>query len=80
LVFVVTIPLLSVVVFGIMLITMPLYKKVQSDLDRVLLITRENLMGARVIRAFNKEQDEVRHFEKSNQELTDAQKYVGKLS
>lgn len=80
LVFVVTIPLLSVVVFGIMLITMPLYKKVQSNLDRVLLITRENLMGARVIRAFNKERDEVRHFEKSNQELTDAQKYVGKLS
>ena len=55
LVFVVTIPLLSVVVFGIMLITMPLYKKVQADLDKVLLITRENLVGARVIRAFNKE-------------------------
>lgn len=80
LVFVVAIPLLSVVVFGIMLITMPLYKKVQADLDRVLLITRENLMGARVIRAFNKEIDEERSFKKSNQELTDAQKYVGKLS
>lgn len=80
LVFVVAIPLLSVVVFGIMLITMPLYKKVQADLDRVLLITRENLMGARVIRAFNKEMDEERRFKKSNQELTDAQKYVGKLS
>ncbi len=80
LVFVVTIPLLSVVVFGIMLITMPLYKKVQADLDKVLLITRENLVGARVIRAFNKERSEERHFEKSNQELTDAQKYVGKLS
>lgn len=79
-VFVVAIPLLSVVVFGIMLITMPLYKKVQSDLDRVLLITRENLMGARVIRAFNKERYEQQNFEKSNQELTDAQKYVGKLS
>lgn len=80
LVFVVMVPLLSVVVFGIMLITMPLYKKVQADLDRVLLITRENLMGARVIRAFNKEMDEERSFKKSNQELTDAQKYVGKLS
>ncbi len=80
LVFVVTIPLLSVVVFGIMLVTMPLYKKVQADLDKVLLITRENLVGARVIRAFNKERSEERHFEKSNQELTDAQKYVGKLS
>lgn len=79
-VFVVAIPLLSVVVFGIMLITMPLYKNVQSDLDRVLLITRENLMGARVIRAFNKERYEQQNFEKSNQELTDAQKYVGKLS
>lgn len=80
LVFVVAIPLLSIVVFGIMLITMPLYKKVQSDLDRVLLVTRENLMGARVIRAFNKEKYEQQNFEKSNQELTDAQKYVGKLS
>lgn len=79
-VFVVAIPLLSVVVFGIMLVTMPLYKKVQSDLDKVLLITRENLMGARVIRAFNKEKSEERYFERSNQELTDAQKYVGKLS
>lgn len=80
LVFVVAIPLLSVVVFGIMLVTMPLYKKVQSHLDRVLLITRENLMGARVIRAFNKEKSEERLFQKNNQELTDAQKYVGKLS
>ena len=59
LVFVVTIPLLSVVVFGIMLVTMPLYKKVQSNLDSVLLATRENLTGARVIRAFNKEEDEI---------------------
>lgn len=79
-VFVVAIPLLSVVVFGIMLITMPLYKKVQSDLEKILLITRENLVGARVIRAFNKEKSEERYFEKSNQELTDAQKYVGRLS
>ena len=58
LIFVVTIPLLSVVVFGIMLITMPLYRKVQANLDKVLLVTRENLTGARVIRAFNKEDSE----------------------
>lgn len=80
LVFVVTIPLLSVVVFGIMLITMPLYKKVQESLDRVLLVTRENLTGARVIRAFNKENDERERFEKGNQLLTDAQKFVGRIS
>ena len=55
-IFVVTIPLLSVVVFGIMLLTMPLYKKVQAGLDGILGSTRENLTGARVIRAFNKEQ------------------------
>ncbi len=54
-IFVITIPLLSVVVFGIMLSSIPLYKKVQSQLDRVLGITRENLTGVRVIRAFNKE-------------------------
>ena len=69
LVFVVTIPLLSVIVFGVMLITMPLYKKVQAHLDQVLLVTRENLTGARVIRAFNKEEDEKKHFEESNQLL-----------
>lgn len=79
-VFAVAIPLLSVVVFGIMLVTMPLYKRVQADLDKVLLITRENLVGARVIRAFNKEKSEERYFKKNNQELTDAQKYVGRLS
>ena len=80
LVFVVTIPLLSVVVFGIMLITMPLYRKVQSNLDAVLGITRENLTGVRVIRAFNKEADERQRFEQQNQMLTDAQKFVGKIS
>lgn len=79
-VFVVTIPLLSIIVFGIMLITMPLYKKVQADLDHVLLVTRENLAGARVIRAFNKEKDEKERFEESNQLLTDAQKFVGRIS
>ena len=80
LIFVVVIPFLSVVVFGIMLITLPLYKKVQSDLDSVLLTTRENLAGARVIRAFNKETDEREKFERENQALTDAQKFVGRIS
>ena len=80
LVFVVAIPLLSLVVFGIMLITMPLYRKVQSNLDAVLGITRENLTGVRVIRAFNKEADERQRFEQQNQMLTDAQKFVGKIS
>ena len=80
LIFVVVIPLLSVIVFGIMLITMPLYKKVQSHLDSVLLATRENLAGARVIRAFNKEADERERVESENQALTDAQKFVGRIS
>lgn len=80
LVFVVTIPLLSLIVFGIMLVTMPMYKKVQADLDQLLLATRENLTGARVIRAFNKEEDETKRFENANQILTDAQKYVGRIS
>lgn len=80
LIFVVAIPLLSVIVFGIMLVTMPLYRKVQSHLDSVLLTTRENLAGVRVIRAFNKEQEERERFEKENQALTDAQKFVGRIS
>ena len=80
LVFVVAIPLLSLVVFGIMLITMPLYRKVQANLDAVLGVTRENLTGVRVIRAFNKEADEKKRFEQQNQMLTDAQKFVGKIS
>ena len=80
LVFVVAIPLLSLVVFGIMLVTMPLYRKVQSNLDAVLGITRENMTGVRVIRAFNKEADERQRFEQQNQMLTDAQKFVGKIS
>lgn len=80
LVFVVTIPLLSIIVFGIMLISIPLYKKVQSALDKVLGITRENLTGSRVIRAFNKEEDEKVHFNENNDLLTRAQIYVGKIS
>lgn len=79
-VFVVAIPVLSLIVFGIMLWTIPLYKKVQEYLDRVLLTTRENLTGIRVIRAFNKEKEEQARFEKNNQDLTKAQKFVGRIS
>lgn len=79
-IFVVTIPLLSVVVFGIMLITMPMYKKVQAYMDKVLGITRENLTGVRVIRAFNKEQDEIEDFVESHTLLTNMQILVGKIS
>lgn len=80
LIFVVTIPLLSIVVFGIMMLTMPLYKKVQAGLDGVLSTTRENLTGARVIRAFNKEQEEIEFFEEKNSTLAHMQLFVGKLS
>ncbi|MCD8036176.1 MAG: ABC transporter ATP-binding protein/permease [Clostridiales bacterium] len=80
LVFAAAIPLLSVVVFGIMYVSIPLYKKVQSALDTVLGITRENLTGARVIRAFGKEQDEVEKFENANASLTKLQLFVGKIS
>ena len=80
LIFVVTIPLLSIVVFGVMYISIPLYKKVQSALDRVLGITRENLTGVRVIRAFNKEEDEIASFNENNDNLTQMQIYVGKIS
>jgi len=79
-VFVIAIPLLSIVVFGVMLITMPLYKKVQAALDRVLGKTRENLSGARVIRAFNKEEQEILEFNQSNEILTDLQLLVGRIS
>lgn len=80
LVFVVTIPLLSVVVFGIMLWTMPLYKRVQGALDRVLGLTRENLTGVRVIRAFHKEEEEKERFTEENEQLTGLQKFVGSIS
>ena len=78
--FVVTIPLLSVVVFGIILWTMPLYQKVQGRLDRVLGLTRENLSGARVIRAFNKEEDEKKRYREENDALAGVQKFVGGIS
>ena len=80
LVFVVAIPLLSIVVFGVMLITIPLYKKVQAALDRVLGKTRENLAGARVIRAFGKEEEEIQEFNESNEILTNMQLLVGRIS
>lgn len=79
-VFVVTIPLLSVVVFGIILWTLPLYRKVQGRLDRLLGLTRENLSGARVIRAFNKEEDEKRRYREENDALAGLQKFVGGIS
>lgn len=79
-VFVVTIPLLSVVVFGVMAVTMPLYKKTQAGLDKVLGITRENLTGVRVIRAFHKEEEELARFEESNHALTVMQRHVGRIS
>lgn len=78
--FVVAIPLLSLVVFGIMLASIPLYRKVQEALDRVLSITRENLTGVRVIRAFGMEETEKQQFAESNRLLLKLQKYVGKIS
>lgn len=80
LIFAVTIPLLSIIVFGVMLISMPLYKKVQGGLDKILGRTRENLEGARVIRAFNKEQNEIAIFRDENEQLTNMQLLVGKIS
>ena len=80
LIFVVAIPLLSVVVFGVMVITRPLYKSVQTRLDRVLGLTRENLTGVRVVRAFDKEKSEVDRFEDANELLTKMQLHVGHIS
>ena len=80
LIFVVTIPLLSLVVFGVMAASIPLYRKVQERLDRVLGITRENLTGARVIRAFHKEEEEKNRFEEGLENLTAMQTHVGKIS
>lgn len=80
LIFVVTIPLLSIVVFGVMLITIPMFKKVQASLDKVLNRTRENLEGARVIRAFDKQSNEIDNFNKENSFLTNMQLVVGRVS
>ncbi len=80
LIFVVAIPLLAIVVFGIMMWTMPLYKKVQGGLDKVLGVTRENLTGVRVIRAFHKEEEEERKFREYTAALADSQTFAGKIS
>lgn len=79
-VFVITIPLLSIVVFGIMLISIPLYKKVQKQLDKVLQITRENLTGVRVVRAFNRQQDETKTYREESGLLFQFQIFVGRIS
>ena len=79
-VFAVTIPLLSIVVFSVMAASLPLYKKVQSSLDTVLSHTRENLEGTRVIRAFNKQNDEIDSFNRDNEFLTNMQQVVGRIS
>ncbi len=79
-VFVVTIPLLSIVVFSVMAASLPLYKKVQSSLDTVLSHTRENLEGTRVIRSFNKQNDEIDSFNRDNELLTNMQQVVGRIS
>ena len=79
-VFVAAIPALSVVVFGIMTVSMPLYKKVQKQLDQVTLATRENLAGVRVIRAFNRQQYEMARFDEANDQLVKLQVFVGKIS
>lgn len=80
LVFVAAIPLLIAVVFGIMLISIPLHKKVQAALDKVLGLTRENLTGVRVIRAFCKEEEEIEKFENQNSVLADMQNFAGKVT
>lgn len=79
-IFVVIIPLLSIVVFSIMIKSIPLYKRVQKNLDRVTSVTRENLSGSRVIRAFGKEDDEIRRFEEANEDHYRIQNFVGKIS
>lgn len=80
LVFVVAIPLLCVVVFGVMRLSIPLYKRVQASLDCILSRTRENLTGVRVIRAFNRQEEEQTAFEEENNELNTVQMTVGKIA
>lgn len=80
LVFVVVIPVLSVIVFGVILAGIPLYRRVQSRLDRVTSLTRENLSGVRVIRAFNKESEEISEFETANGEHTKIQNFTGRIT
>lgn len=80
LIFVVTVPVLAIVVFTVMAVTKPIYKNVQNSLDRILNITRENLTGVRVIRAFHQEENEKETFFAANDELTELQKFAGKIS
>lgn len=79
-IFIAAIPVLSIVVFGVMFVSIPLYKKVQSKLDTILCATRENLTGVRVIRAFHKEEDELINFKSKNMELTRLQIFVGRIA
>lgn len=79
-VFALSIAVLCVVVFGIMLVSIPLYKKVQGRLDNITVDTRETLTGARVVRAFCKEEDEIRNYNAHNEQLAKSQKFVGKIS
>lgn len=79
LIFVIAVPFLFVIVLGIMVKSIPLYKKVQERLDRILNLTRENLTGVRVIRAFHKEEEEIQHFSERNESLTTMQLFVGKI-
>lgn len=79
-IFVVLVPVLSLVIYGIMMVTIPIYKKVQSRLDVVLRLTRESLAGARVVRAFSRQKDEIREFEEESTLLMNTQLLVGKIS
>ena len=79
-IFAVSIPILALIVFGIMLVTGPMYKRVQGRLDTVLGITRENLQGVRVVRAFGREEDETKRFEEANAKLASGQLRVGRIS
>ena len=79
-IFLVSIPILAVVIYGIMLITMPYYKKIQGVVDQVSMTTRNNLVGARVIRAFSRQKDEVAEFEDTSKKLFDLQVFVGRIS
>lgn len=79
-IFVVLVPLLSIVIYGIMMLTIPIYKKVQNHLDVVLRLTRESLAGARVVRAFSRQGDEIRAFNEESTLLMNTQLFVGKIS
>ena len=79
-VFVITIPVLSIIIFGIMAISMPIYKKIQKYLEQITLVTRENLVGVRVIRAFNQQEKECAQFDEESNLLLKSQKYVGKIA